>query len=124
MTTDPYAERIALITERLNRATPGPWHVENPDDDHFMNALVVVAGDEPYGNRVADDRESYGRVVAITLLQQPRYACIDDDRWDENSALISHAPSDIAYLLDVIEAQRVALTDAHRLRGESSRNSS
>lgn len=78
----------------LAQATPGEWHVTNPDDDYFMNAYVVTDDPTHY------DLENHRHNIAITLLQQPRYA--DAKEYEENAELIvalhNSAPAMIAEL--------------------------
>jgi hypothetical protein len=75
------------------------------DDDHAMNLVAVsTAPDTGLGERWPDFDS--GSIVAATLVQQPRYADVSDQRWDENAAFIAHARDDIPRLLAEIRRLR------------------
>lgn len=106
--------RLAEIRARLAAATPGPWYVNQLDDVFSMSFVAVGTSPDDGTGDYASNR--YDTLVAATLVQQPRYVCHDDDRWDENAALIAHAPADIAYLL--AEVKRLTVERDAALAGE------
>lgn len=109
--------KLDEIEARLNAATPGPWYVHYTDDEFFMNATCVSTQPGPechdHLRGMAPGECDETSVVAITLLQYPRLADVDDGRWDENAELIAHAPEDLRYLLDAL---REAEAERDRLR--------
>ncbi len=63
-----------------------------------MNLVAVSTGpDTGRGERWPDF--DAGEMVAATLVQQPRYVDIQDEKWDENAEAIAHAPDDIQRLI-------------------------
>ena len=94
-------ERLAEIETRCNATTPGPWEYENIDDGMCMNADVVrTCGDGAVDDFPLDGPyEDKERIVAITLLQAPRFASIADNRWEENAQFIAHARTDVPDLI-------------------------
>ena len=76
-------------------ATEGPWYARATDDDHYMNARYVGLDAGPGFVHdgvcgMGGDNKSE-RVIAITLLQAPDLACVQDERWDENATFIAEA---------------------------------
>ena len=67
-----HADEFAHDAEICAAATPGPWSVQQADDSYSMNALIVTTAQ---GIGELDD---CARNVALILLQEPRYADIDD----------------------------------------------
>jgi ubiquinone biosynthesis protein UbiJ len=99
-------DRIAEIRARLDAATPGPWTMGVDSD---AEAWLWDAMTDPYR----------GGVHAIGIGAPPRgnrrAQYIADVHEDEASAdLIAHAPADIAWLLDEVDAlrERVAILRA------------
>ena len=90
------ASPLTEIRKRCEAATPGPWYPKATDDACCMNARYVslVPGEWRHDdeNGMAEPAD-YANVVAITLLQSPRLACLDDEKWDENTLFIAHARS-------------------------------
>ena len=77
--------------------TKGPWHVRRTDDSHAMNAIYVstkkgLYGPQHDGAQGMGCNSEHSEVVAITLLQAPRLADVEDGRWEENACLIAAAP--------------------------------
>lgn len=99
--TNPTPADIAAIRERRSKITPPPWYADNPDDDHAMNVLLVTTNRHGVGD-LRTPFDEYGEVVAITMLQTPRFAGVADSRWDENTEFIAHSPTDIDTLLAAI----------------------
>lgn len=80
--------RLAEIRERLAAATPGPWELYATE----RNVIAITKGRMRSGYR----RE-------IVHWSGFDYSNIDDPgQVRANAALIAHAPSDLAYLLDEI----------------------
>ena len=97
------------IEERADAATPGPWFVRFLDDVHAMSLYAVsTKPDTGEGGRWPDFEQ--WTMVAATLVQEPRYADIEDERWIENARFIAHARSDIPRLITEIRRLRALAT--------------
>lgn len=72
-------EWLADLEAKAKAATPGAWHIIEADDERFMCAVYVATTPE----------DTTPNVIAVTLLQSPRVACIADEKWDENAAHIA-----------------------------------
>jgi len=116
--------RLDAIEAREQAATEGPWYPKATDDALCMNARYVSltpgewANDQECGMAEPAD---YEHTVAITMLQYPRLACLDDAKWDENTEFIAHSRADIPLLLAVARAAvawAVAREEAYRLGGD------
>ncbi len=98
------ADNNRLRRERKAATSPGPWHVINPDDAMCMNVFAVSTSEFNDGDM--DDhytKEEARQVVAITLLQTPRFvsppeylantdfiaACKNDPVEDEVDSLLA-----------------------------------
>lgn len=99
---------LARIRSRAAAASPGPWFVRILDDEYAMN-LVAISTAADAGDDQWPDFDS-GEVVAATLVQQPRYVGVSDQRWDENAEFIAHSREDLPRLLDEIDRLRAQLT--------------
>lgn len=77
---------LADMEAKAKAATPGAWHIIEADDERFMSAVYVATTPED-----ATPGETPENVIAVTLLQSPRVACIADEKWDENTAFITAA---------------------------------
>jgi hypothetical protein len=76
--------------ELLARASPGPWHVTNLDDDWAMSAVVITRTDHGADHlSMREETWPVADVIAATLLQHPRYVDPPDGRWEANAALIA-----------------------------------
>ncbi|WP_030462058.1 hypothetical protein [Kitasatospora sp. NRRL B-11411] len=108
-------EELAGIEELLAATTPGPWYVRSLDDDHAMCLVAVsTVPDTGLGERWPDF--DHHEIVAATLVQQPRYVDVVDERWDENAAFIAGARQDVPRL--VAEVRRLnRLLAAGRVAG-------
>lgn len=91
---------LETISERNKRrrqikaaATPGPWHVVQLDDEHAMSMVAVATQPDDGRSRRWPDFDA-SVLVSATLVQQPRYVDIADERWDENAAFIASARND------------------------------
>lgn len=105
--TDAELLDLAQITDL---ATPGPWHVRFLDDDRAMNLVGISTEPETgMGERWPDF--DHKTMIAATLVQQPRYVSVADERWDENAAFIAEARTAVPRLLAEIARLR-ALLDA------------
>jgi hypothetical protein len=82
------------IQRRADSATPGPWFVRLLDDSDAMN-LVAVSTQPDTGGHERWPEFDHSTLVAATLVQQPRYVDISDERWNPNAAFIAHARTDI-----------------------------
>ena len=89
-------EQLAAIRARLDAATPGPWKIsgELPDYEHYTRICVeswifdAIDIDVP----VCPDGFTKGEID-------------ERDNPQADAALIAHAPTDIAALLDAIAAR-------------------
>jgi hypothetical protein len=101
-TSDPLTDTdLVDIQERADSATPGPWYVRQLDDDFAMSLVAIsTVADTGLGERWPDF--DHRHIVAATLVQQPRYVDIADERWDENAAFVASARQDIPRLISEI----------------------
>jgi hypothetical protein len=98
-------EELAEIEELANAATPGPWHVRQLDDDFAMSLVAIsTIPDTGLGERWPDF--DHHEIVAATLVQQPRYVDVADERWDENAQFIAAARQSIPRLIAEIRRLR------------------
>ena len=96
--------RLAEIRERLAAATPGPWELYATE----RNVIAITKG---------RTRSGYLREI----VHWSGFDCsnIDDTgKVRANAALIAHAPSDLAYLLDEIARLSRELEAAKKLLRE------
>lgn len=118
--TAPTPAEIDAIRERRSKITPPPWYADNPDDDHAMNVLLVTTDRHGVGD-LRTPFDEHGKVVAITMLQTPRFAGVADGRWCENTEFIANAPTDIDTLLAAIRERDATIerltAAANRLLG-------
>ena len=96
MTEDDRTRRLAEIRERLAASTPGPWKAI-PCDDNPADARHPDASDrcEVRCNGITAGNEWDRIVTTDSGVYDP---CMHD------AALIAHAPEDLAWLLDLLEA--------------------
>lgn len=105
-----------LLVEReelVQAATPGPWFVRFLDDDHAMN-LVAVSTVSDTGASERWPGFDCQEIVAATLVQQPRYVDMADERWDDNGRFIAAARESVPRLIDEIRRLRHQLDAALR----------
>lgn len=87
-------EELAQIEELVEAATPGPWRVRQLDDERAMSLVAIsTVPDSGLGERWP--AFNHQEIVAATLVRQPRYADVADERWDENAHFIANARQDI-----------------------------
>ncbi|MER5280958.1 hypothetical protein ABT025_35220 [Streptomyces sp. NPDC002809] len=101
-------EELADIEELVEFTTPGPWYVRMLDDDWAMG-LVAVSTVPDTGRGERWPGFDHQQIVAATLVQQPRYVDVADERWDENARFIANARQDIPRLIAEIRRLRAAL---------------
>lgn len=101
---------LADMEAKAKAATPGAWHIIEADDERFMSAVYVATTPED-----ATPGETPENVIAVTLLQSPRVACIADEKWDENATFISSANP--ATVLRLVAMVRFLAFSAARSRG-------
>ena len=93
MTAD---EWLTDLEAKAKAATPGAWHIIEADDERFMSVDYVATTPED---------ATPENVIAVTLLQSPRVACIADEKWDENAAFIAAAnPAAVLRLVGMVRA--------------------
>lgn len=107
MTAD---EWLADLEAKTKAVTPGAWHIIEADDERFMSAVYVATTPED-----ATPGETPENVIAVTLLQSPRVACISDEKWGENTAFI--AAANPATVLRLVAMVRFLAFSAARSRG-------
>jgi hypothetical protein len=111
-TPDPVSEaELADMQDRADAATAGPWFVRQLDDKAAMS-LVAVSTVPDTGRGERWPAFDHQQIVAATLVQEPRYADVRDERWDENARFIAHARHDIPRLIAEVRRLR------HLLAGE------
>lgn len=100
--------------ELCQRATPGPWYPRATDDERFMNAQYVST--DPGPGWLHDGEQGMSveecepeKVIAITLLQTPRLASVEDGKWDENTEFIAEAREALPYWLQRVKELEDAL---------------
>ncbi|MFF4696444.1 hypothetical protein [Streptomyces chattanoogensis] len=110
-------EELAEIEERAHAATPGPWHVRQLDDGHAMS-LVAISTVPDCGHGERRPGFDHRTMVAATLVQQPRYVDVADERWDENAHFIASARQDIPRLVAEIHRLRHLLAGQDHKPGD------
>ncbi|MGC0317060.1 hypothetical protein [Kitasatospora acidiphila] len=117
-TSDPLTDDdLADIQERADAATPGPWYVRQLDDEFAMSLVAVsTVADTGLGERWPDF--DHHHVVAATLVQQPRYVDIADERWDENAIFIASARQDVPRLISEIRRLHRLLEEKSQAPGD------
>jgi hypothetical protein len=89
-------------------AGDGPWYVRQLDDDFAMSLVAIsTVPDTGAGERWPDF--DHHEIVAATLIQQPRYVDIADERWDENAQFIADARQNVPRLIAEIRRLRQLL---------------
>lgn len=97
-------EELADLEQLAEVATPGPWYVRFLDDSSAMNLVAIsTVPDNGRGERWPDF--DHREIVAATLVQEPRYADVADERWDENAWFIARARDAVPRL--VAEVRRL-----------------
>lgn len=111
---DPITDdELAEIEEITAAATPGPWYVRQLDDDWAMS-LVAVSTVPDTGQEERWPDFDHRDVVAATLVQQPRYVDVADERWDENARFIATARRDVPRLIaEVRRLRRLVAAEPH-----------
>ncbi|MEU8971291.1 hypothetical protein AB0D11_18815 [Streptomyces monashensis] len=104
-------EELDDLEELVQAATPGPWFVRVLDDDHAMN-LVAVSTVPDTGASERSRTFDCQEIVAATLVQQPRYVDIADERWDENARFIAAARECVPRLIAEIRRLREQMDTA------------
>jgi len=97
------AEQIAEIEARAAAATAGPWNTFDTDDSMCMTTVgVSTGGIEPWMELDEADND-HEHMIALTLLQAPRYVCHDSRLWHENANFIAHARTMMPLLIEALE---------------------
>jgi hypothetical protein len=109
VTTEPLSDdELTELAELAEHATPGPWYVRDLDDEHAMSLVAVsTQPDTERGERWPDF--DHTAMIAATLIQQPRYVDIADERWGANAAFIAAARTAVPRLLEEITRLRKLL---------------
>jgi hypothetical protein len=108
MTIQPPSD--AEIADLATRATPGPWHVRQLDDEYAMS-LVAVSTEPDTGLGERWPNFDHATMIAATLVQQPRYVDIADERGHVNATFIAAARTAVPRLLAEISRLRNLLDD-------------
>jgi hypothetical protein len=98
-------QELAEIGDLADAATPGPWYVRHLDDDYAMN-LVAVSTTPDSGRNERWPGFDHHEIVAATLVQQPRYVDVADERWDENAHFIADARQSVPRLIAEVRRLR------------------
>ena len=109
------ADDLDNLTKLDAAATPGPWYVRLLDDEYAMSAVAVAT--EPETDTLESMRMGTwpeGLIVAACLIQQPAYVMPEDDRYDENAALIAAMRTALPELLRLA---KIGLDAETRLSG-------
>ncbi|HEY1093635.1 MAG TPA: hypothetical protein VGE61_02960 [Glycomyces sp.] len=93
------------IEECSAAATPGPWFVRSLDDDHAMSFVAVSTVDDT-GRGERWPAFDHAEIVAATLVQQPRYVDVGDERWDQNAVFIAMAREAVPRLVAEVRSLR------------------
>jgi hypothetical protein len=103
---------LAAIEELADTATPGPWFVRQLDDEDAMSLVAIsTVPDTDRAERWPDF--DHREIVAATLIQQPRYVDVADERWITNAKFIANARQDIPRLIAEIKRLRRQLASNH-----------
>jgi hypothetical protein len=82
-------------------ATPRPWFVRDVDDTH-ASSLVAISTKEGTCNNEHWPNFDPSEIVAATLVQNPRYVSIADEKWDENARYIVAAVTVLPFLIEEV----------------------
>lgn len=89
--------RIAEIEDRLSKATPGPWHYEYTQTSRGVPCITVFAAPlDMFGQPMSQ---------SVKIIS----AC-NSGPFPKDAALITNAPTDQRYLLDLVKSLREELT--------------
>ena len=112
--TDEERAWLASVEAEWSRTTSGPWYAHHTDDALFMSATYVSTDAVPGSRRVgflvdegtglavgSPDQADHEKVVAITLLQEPRLA--DPEESDANTLFIANVHQHVPRLLALIQ---------------------
>ena len=101
-------EELADLERLAEVATPGPWYVRFLDDNDAMNFVAIsTTPDNGRGERWPDF--DHREIVAATLVQQPHYVAVADERWDENAWFIACARDAVPRMAAEIRRLRLRL---------------
>ena len=102
---------IAIDRKLARHATPRPWEVHNTDDIYSMNVFYITRQGVPeFGEFSPYARESefpHSDVLAITMIQTPRYA--DNTDAEDNANFICIAVNNYIDALDEIVRLRAQI---------------
>lgn len=98
-------EELRRIEERVDNTTPGPWFVRELDDQAAMSMVAISTVPDSGGGERWPNFQA-GEIIALTLVQEPRYAGIADEHWDENASFVAHARQDVPRLIAEIRRLR------------------
>jgi hypothetical protein len=79
---------IGHLQRLLASATDGPWFVTYAQDPGLASATVVTTSEYRNGVHIDRDIDRLG-IVAVTLVHNPYWYGIGDDKWDINAELIA-----------------------------------
>lgn len=78
------------------------------NDREFMTLVAVSTVPGSDLDASVNELES-GRNIALTLVQDPQYAAVSDELWDENANFIAHARQDVPRLIAEVRRLRLLL---------------
>ena len=96
-------EELGMLLNIASVATPRPWFVRQLDDQ-CAASLVAISTRPDTGKNERWPEFDPGEIVAATIVQNPRYASIADEKWDENAEYIVSAAEALPDLIrEVLE---------------------
>jgi hypothetical protein len=106
-------EALHQLLEMAEAATPRPWHLRHLDDTHAMNLTgISTVPDTGRGERWPDFDSA--EMVAATLVQEPRYVCVADGKWDQNAEYIIAAENLVPDLVrEILDLRKKVSSRSH-----------
>ncbi len=89
------------LLDLATSATPRPWYVRRLDDDHASN-LIAISTTKDTHKHERWPHFGAGEIVAATIVQNPRYVCIADEKWSENAEYIVAAATVLPTLIQEV----------------------
>ena len=111
MMPDPLTTRLAEIRVRIAKATRGPWVIEDSPSGHDWSVGPI----EHYmGGSYKPEYQTMQKhqVRVLTVLKAPIHYNDNHSKTEQgfaNATLVSHAPTDLTWLCDTLEAVRTVV---------------
>lgn len=93
-----HSEILDQLTRLEGKAAPAPWVVVQLNDNSCMSMVAITNGDMPAHHLAGGDWEG-SHILAATLIQDPPYVVPQDQRWNENAALIAEVRNNLPELI-------------------------